>query len=82
MITNQTSAYKQAWGLGWRLNAETYGQFRSPSSYGHSGSTGTISWSDPETRTTCVLLTSKPASESQKPLLTPVCNLVSEAVKS
>jgi CubicO group peptidase (beta-lactamase class C family) len=82
MISNQTSGYKQAWGLGWRLNAETYGQARSTSSYGHSGSTGTIAWSDPATRTTCILLTSKPAAQSQKPLLTPVCNFVSEAAKS
>jgi beta-lactamase class C len=82
MTTNQTAAHKQAWGLGWRLNADVFGAWRSPASYGHSGSTGTIAWSDPVSRTTCVLLTSKPAVQSQKPLLSPVCNLVSEAVKA
>jgi CubicO group peptidase (beta-lactamase class C family) len=81
MITNQTPRHKQTWGLGWRLGP-AFGRSCSPATYGHSGSTGTIAWSDPATRTTCVLLTSKPAAQSQKPLIGPVCDLISDSMKS
>jgi CubicO group peptidase (beta-lactamase class C family) len=72
MITNQTPAHKETYGLGWRLY--------SASSYGHSGSTGTMSWSDPATRTTFVLLTTKPAAESSKVLIRPVSDMISDAI--
>ena len=71
MITNQTPGQKETYGLGWRLYSAT--------SYGHSGSTGTMSWSDPATRTTFVLLTTKPAAESSKILIRPVSDLISDA---
>jgi CubicO group peptidase (beta-lactamase class C family) len=79
MITNQTPDHKQSWGLGWRLNG--FGKACSPSTYGHSGSTGTLAWSDPETGTTFVLLTSKPADQSNRTLINPVSDLVSEAAR-
>jgi len=71
MITNQTPGQKETYGLGWRLYPA--------SSYGHSGSTGTMSWSNPVTRTAFVLLTTKPAAESNKVLIRPVSDLVTEA---
>jgi beta-lactamase class C len=79
MITDQTPDHKQSWGLGWRLNG--FGKACSSSTYGHSGSTGTLAWSDPETGTTFVLLTSKPADQSNRTLIHPVSDLVSEAAK-
>jgi len=33
----------------------------SSATFGHTGSTGTIAWADPETGTVCVVLTSLPA---------------------
>jgi CubicO group peptidase (beta-lactamase class C family) len=79
MITNQIRGHKESWGLGWRLNPGIGGRASSKSTYGHSGSTGTLSWCDPESATTFVLLTTKPAAQSQKVLLRPVSDLVSEA---
>jgi CubicO group peptidase (beta-lactamase class C family) len=79
MITNQTPDHKQSWGLGWRLS--NFGKACSSSTYGHSGSTGTLAWSDPETATTFVLLTTKPADQSNQRLINPVSDLVSEAAK-
>lgn len=77
MVTLQTRGLAQRWGLGWRLGAG--GAASSPETWGHSGSTGTLSWHDPARRLTFVLLTSKPAEHSNKPLLTPVSNTVAKA---
>lgn len=80
MTSNQNQGLKEAWGLGWRLQqGGGLGKSSSASTYGHSGSTGTLAWADPESKTTFVLLTSKPAAESSKPLIKPVSDLVSEA---
>jgi CubicO group peptidase (beta-lactamase class C family) len=80
MTSNQNTGLKEAWGLGWRLQQNGgLGKFSSAATYGHSGSTGTLAWADPETDTTFVLLTSKPAAESNRPLIKPVSDIVSEA---
>ena len=73
MIANQTPGHKEAYGLGWRLER--------PGTYGHSGSTGTLSWCDTTTRTTFVLLTTKPAAQSNKVLIRPVSDLVFHSAK-
>jgi beta-lactamase class C len=77
MITNQNRGLKQPWGLGWML-ARGFGH-ASPRTFGHSGSTGTVAWLDPEKDLSCVLLTTKPAAVSEKILLGPVSDVVSGA---
>ena len=52
------------------------------SEFGHGGSTGTLCWFDPQKNLSFVLLTTKPAAESQKTVLTPASDLVIEATKS
>ncbi|MGH9720511.1 MAG: serine hydrolase domain-containing protein [Bryobacteraceae bacterium] len=77
MITNQNAGLKTPWGIGWMLRR--FGKSCSAETYGHGGSTGTSTWHDPASGITCVILTTWPAAESQKPVLTPVCDLVSQA---
>jgi CubicO group peptidase (beta-lactamase class C family) len=77
MITNQNQGLKQPWGLGWML-AQGFGH-GSSRTFGHSGSTGTVAWLDPEKDLSCILLTTRPATVSQKILLDPVSDTVSEA---
>lgn len=48
-------------GLGFNVGAGAGSPGCSPSVFGHTGSTGTLAWADPETRTMCVVLTSLPA---------------------
>lgn len=79
MITDQTTGLKQRWGFGWSLNNESFGKSRSASTFGHSGSTGTLCWFDPQKDLTFVLLTTKPAEHSNQRLLHPVSDLVSGA---
>ena len=77
MIADQNRGLKQPWGLGWMLG-HSFGH-GSSRTFGHSGSTGTVAWLDPEKDLSCVLLTTKPAAVSQKLLLDPVSDAVSEA---
>ena len=77
MITNQNAGLSQPWGLGWML-AHGFGH-GSSRTFGHSGSTGTVAWLDPEKDLSCILLTTKPAAISQKSLLDPVSDAVSDA---
>jgi CubicO group peptidase (beta-lactamase class C family) len=80
MVTNQTSGFKESYGLGWRLRAG--GRACSVRTFGHSGSTGTVCWLEPESTTSFVLLTTKPHAESGPTLLRPVSDLVSEAAQA
>jgi CubicO group peptidase (beta-lactamase class C family) len=47
-------------GLGFALGSVNKGC--SDETFGHTGSTGTIAWADPKTKTICVVLTSLPAT--------------------
>lgn len=78
MIANQTGL-SDRWGLGWMIKPSTFGKACSARTFGHYGSTGTVAWHDPEKQLTCVLLTTKPASDSRHHLLGPVSDLVAEA---
>ena len=78
MIADQNQGLKQPWGLGWMLAQPSFGHCSSRT-FGHSGSTGTVAWLDPEKDLSCILLTTKPAAVSQKLLLDPVSDVVSEA---
>ncbi len=80
MTTDQTPGMKQRWGLGFRLGPEPHGRGCSPSTYGHSGSTGTLSWHDPQRDLTFVLLCTRPAESSSKTLLRPAADLISASV--
>jgi CubicO group peptidase (beta-lactamase class C family) len=80
MITNQNTRLPQPWGIGWLVGAGKFGKGCSAATFGHSGSTGTLCWLDPERKLSFVLLTTKPAAQSGKTLIQPVSNLASEAV--
>jgi CubicO group peptidase (beta-lactamase class C family) len=73
MVTNQNAGLNQPYGIGWALPGPRFG---------HGGSTGTLCWFDPQKNLSFVLLTTKPAAESQKTVLTPASDLVIEATKS
>lgn len=54
-------ARAQPWGLGWRLNhpgrPDSWGDLLGGDVFGHTGSTGTMVWMDPRSKTFCILLT-------------------------
>lgn len=78
MIRNQNTGLNKAWGIGWAVQpGGGFGKGCSSKTYGHSGSTGTVSWHDAERDLTFVLLTTKPAEQSKTTLLSPVSDLVS-----
>jgi CubicO group peptidase (beta-lactamase class C family) len=78
MVTDQTPGLKESWGYGFRLGG--YPKACSPGTFGHSGSTGTLSWADPKRRLSFVLLTTRPADQSRRTVLAPVSEAVSEAL--
>jgi CubicO group peptidase (beta-lactamase class C family) len=78
MITNQNAGLNQARGIGWDLT-RGFGKHSSARTFGHGGSTGTLAWMDPEKDLSFVLLTTKPAAVSNRTLLSPVADVVSES---
>lgn len=72
----QTGALRPSYGYGWQREPGSFGKTCSAETFGHFGSTGTIFWHDPAAKTTCVLLTTKPATESRARLLIPVSEMV------
>lgn len=62
MVQNHNPPGIKPRGLGFDL-----GLTRSPSSFGHSGSTGTLAWADPERDLVCVVLTTLPAQTTPHP---------------
>jgi CubicO group peptidase (beta-lactamase class C family) len=71
----QTGRHRPSYGLGWVREPGAFGKTCSPATFGHFGSTGTVVWHDPESGTTCVILTSKPAEFSRAKLLVPVSEM-------
>jgi CubicO group peptidase (beta-lactamase class C family) len=57
MIVNQSPAGVHPRGLGFDLAPGAGSLGCSPATFGHNGSTGTLSWADPATGTICVVLT-------------------------
>ena len=57
MITNQSPPGVKASGLGFDLPPSVGAPACGPRTFGHNGSTGTLSWADPDTGTICVVLT-------------------------
>jgi CubicO group peptidase (beta-lactamase class C family) len=78
MIVNQNAGLNRPYGIGWSVSG--FPKACSPKAFGHGGSTGTTSWADPASGTSFVLLTTRPAAESQKPVLTPVSTAIAESV--
>ena len=74
----------QPWGLGWRLNhpgtSDSLCDLLGRHVFGHTGSTGTFTWMDPETETFCILLTN--AERARAPWrLVSLSNAVAAAVQ-
>lgn len=57
MIANQSPAGVKPSGLGFDLPPSVGAPGCGPRTFGHNGSTGTLSWADPDTGTICVVLT-------------------------
>jgi CubicO group peptidase (beta-lactamase class C family) len=80
MITNQSPPGVKASGLGFDLPPGVGAPATGPRTFGHNGSTGTLSWADPDTGTICVVLTSLYAAAVHPHPTHLVSNLVAEAV--
>ena len=61
MTTNQNPFLNAPWGLGWGLANSLvwndFGEIVSPTTFGHTGATGTVAWADPTRQLICVVLT-------------------------
>ena len=79
MVTNQNQGLNEPWGIGFIVNGNRFAKKCSPNTFGHWGSTGTICWADPATRTSFILLTTKPASDSRSSVLAPISDAVADA---
>ena len=79
MLTNHNQGLNRPWGIGFSVEPGSFGKGCSAKTFGHSGSTGTLFWADPETNMTCVILTTLPATISREPLINPVSDWVSDA---
>jgi len=61
MIENHNPGPLAPRGIGWNVSAAAGSPGCSEKTFGHTGSTGTLAWADPQTETICVVLTSLPA---------------------
>jgi CubicO group peptidase (beta-lactamase class C family) len=80
MIVNQSPPGVKASGLGFDLPPGVGAPACGPRTFGHNGSTGTLSWCDPDTGTICVVLTTLYAASVRPHPMQLVSNLVAEAV--
>jgi CubicO group peptidase (beta-lactamase class C family) len=78
----QTGSLRPSYGLGWRREPGAFGKTCSADTFGHHGSTGTVAWHDPQSHVTCVLLTTRPATESRTIVIMPVCEIAGRAHES
>lgn len=60
MIQNHNPAGFTQRGIGFQVGSEAGSPGCSEKTFGHTGSTGTLCWADPATKTICVVLTSLP----------------------
>jgi CubicO group peptidase (beta-lactamase class C family) len=67
-------------GLGFAIGARAGSPGCSEATFGHSGSTGTLAWADPRTKTICVVLTTLPGRAGHQHPRTLVSDRVAEAV--
>ena len=66
MLQNHNPPGFTARGLGFHVGKEAGSPGCSEKTFGHTGSTGTLSWADPATKTICVVLTSLPRRGAAK----------------
>ena len=82
MTTDQNGTLNAPWGLGWGLAGSKawnyFGELVSPTTFGHTGATGTVAWADPEQQLLCVILTNQMVDNGS--LLRRVSNVVASAV--
>lgn len=82
MTRDQNGALNAPWGLGWGLaNSPVwnyFGELVAPSTFGHTGATGTVAWADPTRQLLCVVLTNLMVADGS--LLRRVSNAVAAAV--
>ena len=82
MTTNQNSFLNAPWGLGWGLANSLvwndFGELPHPTTFGHTGATGTVAWADPTRQLICVFLTNNRVDSGS--LLRRVSNIVSSAL--
>jgi len=85
MLTDQNGKLDSPWGIGWALGRSrawnVFGDLISPRAFGHTGSTGTVAWADPDTQLTCILLTNRPLAHDDGRLLRAVSNAVAASVE-
>jgi len=60
MTTNHNPTGLTPRGLGFQIGTSAGSPGCSDKTFGHTGSTGTVAWADPETETICIVLTSLP----------------------
>ena len=81
MVQDHNTHLSAPWGLGWALAHSIVwnrcGELASPSTFGHTGATGTVAWADPQRELICVVLTNK----MDDSLLRRVSNAVVAAVE-
>ncbi len=65
MIRNHNPVGLESRGLGFDVGMQNYCSHCSPRTFGHTGSTGTIAWADPERDCLCVVLTTLPANATE-----------------
>lgn len=82
MIVNQSPAGVKASGLGFDLPPSVGAPACGPRTFGHNGSTGTLSWADPDTGTICVVLTTLYAAAVRPHPMNLVSDLIAQAVKA
>jgi len=80
MTSDQTPQGVRPFGLGFGLAPRAGATTTGPATFGHNGSTGTLSWCDPGTGTICVVLTSLYAAAVRPHPTRLVSELVAQAV--
>jgi CubicO group peptidase (beta-lactamase class C family) len=80
MITNQSPPGVKASGLGFDLPPSVGSPACGPRTFGHNGSTGTLSWADPDSGTICVVLTTLYEAAVRPHATHLVSDLVAQAV--
>jgi CubicO group peptidase (beta-lactamase class C family) len=80
MIANQSPPGVKASGLGFDLPPSVGSPACGPRTFGHNGSTGTLSWADPDTGTICIVLTTLYEAAVRPHVTHLVSDLVAQAV--
>lgn len=65
MITNRNPPGWPPRGFGFGLGPQFSSPACSPATFGHGGATGTLAWADPDSDTTCVVLTTLPGNATK-----------------